>query len=120
MTLEFDELLYAPVHEGFAVTALLTPGSCVDPVTIEAIDRTSGIAVSLSGDSEVQTILPAAAVRMTQITALGLIPDELDKGTLEFNGKIWTIDSHMLDPSPEGDLKGEVLLILSQGVNFDA
>ncbi len=111
---DFDATLYAPVHELLAVTAILTAGSCEDPITVQAIDKTSGVAIALTGDSEVQTIRPAVAIRMSVITALDLILDELDGGTVEFNGKTWQIDSHLLVPSPQGELMGEVLLILNE------
>lgn len=96
-----------------AVDATLEAGSGGDAFAIRAMDKTSGMILDV-GDAEVQSILPVAVILVQALTAEGLTADaDLDGGTITLDGKRWTIKSHSLKPSPEGELRGEVVLILS-------
>lgn len=92
----------------FAVDATLTVGTAVMP--IRAIDKTQGLEVS--EQNNLQTIRPAACLRMSQLLELGIQHPDLVGGSLELNDKVWRIHSHLLRPTPDGELKGEVIVFL--------
>ena len=71
-----------------------------------------GVAVSVSGDPEVQTIQPAAAIRVSELTAAGITVAEIASGTIEMSGAVWRILSPLPRPSPAGESDGELWLIL--------
>jgi hypothetical protein len=109
---DFSALLYGPLYAILGAPALLTIDDA-PPLTITAIDKTSGVEVSASGSLDVLSIKPAAVVRMSELAALGVALAALDEATLLLNGKSWRVRSHMLKPGPQGEHKGEVFLILS-------
>jgi hypothetical protein len=47
-----------------------------------------------------------------ELTEKGVLLADLDEGSIALNGKPWRIKTHLLKPSPEGELAGEVYLIL--------
>lgn len=81
--------------------------------TIQAIDETDGVVVSVDGMG-VETIAPAASVRATDLRDLGLAPGDLDGGTLVLNGTDWRIVSVRPRPSPSGEPGGTYRLTLEQ------
>lgn len=97
-----------------AVTAQLQPGDGTGSTGIDVavIDKTIGIEIGGDGDAGLQTIRPAAYVRMATLTANSLDRSDLDNGILTINGKDWRIEAHVLRPSPDGELKGEVCMLL--------
>jgi hypothetical protein len=82
-----------------------------DEYEIRAIDKTSGTEVMI-GDTEFPTVMPAAAVMVEDLTALGLNAGDLVDGTLTINEVEWRIINHRPRPTPAGESKGELLLIL--------
>ena len=111
--MEISDLLYGPLYASFGAPAVLTLRPDAPGIPITAIDRTEGVEVSASGSIDVLTIKPAAMVRMSELTELGVMLADLDGATLLLNGRVRRIDSHMLKPGPQGDSAGEVYLILS-------
>lgn len=111
---DFDSLLYGPVYDVLAdAEAVITVDGLTEPQTVPAIDRTEGVEVSASG-ADWQTIKPAAVVRSSALTSVGIAARDVDGGSLTLNGKTWRITSHMLKPSPNGEAAGEVWLILAE------
>lgn len=117
--MDYASLLYDPNYSIFGVAAVLTMDCGEPPMTITAIDKTSGIIVggttdngsrAFGGSVDVQTILPAAVVRAAELADIDLA--NLEDASLELNGKTWTVKSYMLKPSPKGEGDGEVFLIL--------
>ena len=100
------------IYFDFAVAATLTAGTGTGatPLAVTAIDKTEGL--ELTEQNGLQTIRPAACVRMSELTAAGIAHAELETGTLALPDKTWRIHSHMLRPTPDGELKGEVILFL--------
>ena len=100
------------IYFDFGVAAILTPGTGTgaDPVAVMAIDKTEGL--ELTDQNGLQTIRPAASIRMSQLTDAGIAHAELDNGSLALTDKTWRIHSHLLRPTPDGELKGEVILFL--------
>jgi hypothetical protein len=111
-------LLYGPMYgtAGFGVAAVLTlPGTDGAVIELRAIDKTAGIVTGSSGgrfNAEVETISPAAAVRAGDIANIDKA--DLHGATLEMNGKTWTVENHAFRPSPNGEVDGEILLILTE------
>jgi hypothetical protein len=110
--MDYQSLLYNPNYLIFGVEGTLTlPGTDGDVIVLAAIDKTSGVEVG--GSADVQTILPAAVVRASELSSISLT--DLEDATLVLNSKTWVVKSHMLKPSPKGEADGEVYLILYEG-----
>lgn len=114
----FDEILYGPVFDMWAVDASLKSARGGAAVAIRAIDMTQGLNLTdTSGSNSMsslieQTVRPAASVRASELAERAIAIADLDGGEITFNGKKWTIDTHIMNPSPTGENTGEVLLIL--------
>lgn len=80
--------------------------------TITAIDKTSGIELSPGGEGLLQTLAPAAAIRVADLTANGLVADDLVGETITLNSVSWKIINHQSKPTPRGEAAGELYLIL--------
>jgi hypothetical protein len=111
MTIDWDTLLNEPLYNALAYSATLTPDGTAAGVTIDAIDETAGIVLAEQG-IDLQTIEPAAKVRLSDLDAAGIALEDLDDGTLVLNGTTWRIKSHRKLPDPDGS--GEVLLLLAK------
>ena len=108
----WSNMLDAIYASEIGVSATLTAGTGTgaDGLSVTAIDKTSGLEVS--DQDNLQTIRPAAIVRMAELTAAGILHSELDSGSLAIAGKTWRIHSYFLKPNPDGEIKGEVVLLL--------
>ena len=112
--IDYQSLLYDPIYLVQGVPASLTlVGGSVFGVTV--LDKTSGIDI---GDStaQVQTIKPAAVVRVAELRAAGIVAEYLPKASITFSGFQWKITSTRLRPSPNGENDGELFLILTAKV----
>jgi hypothetical protein len=113
MTIWTDSLS-AVYASAMAVDAVILPPTSGAPVAVRAMDKTSGVVLATDTDAEYQSVVAVAVVQMTALADAGLVADtDLDGGTITLDGKAWTIKQHRLKPSPEGELRGEVVLILS-------
>ncbi|MES0176870.1 hypothetical protein [Mesorhizobium sp. M0006] len=112
--MDYTSLLYAPVYAVLGVPAVLTLCGGQPPMTLMAMDKTAGVVVGGGGrfGSEVETIAPAAAVQATDLADIDLA--DLRNASLEMNGKTWTVRNHQMKPSPNGEGKGEIWLLLSE------
>lgn len=108
MPLDMQSLLYGPLYATWGVPATLTVGSTPYPVTV--IDQTAG--VQLAGTTELETMRPAAAIRVSDLEAFGITAAQLDGQSISFNGNSWTIVAWRPKPSPNGEADGEYLLLL--------
>lgn len=108
--MDYPTLLYDPIYDIFGVEAKITPGVGGSPFTVTALDKTAGIAVGSGVD--IQTIEPAACVRVYELTANDISRLDLDNGTIEINNVTWRIDATLPRPSPSGEAIGELFLIL--------
>lgn len=109
--MDYQALLFDPIYsiQGVPAALLLANGTLLDSLT--ALDKTAGIDVG-GGDVQVQTIAPAAVLRVAELTARGVALDDLIKAKLLMNGNEWRVNSHRPKPSPKGQRDGEVYLIL--------
>lgn len=104
-----QELQDAVYGSEFGVLATLT-GTGGSQFSLTAIDGTAG-AEQLSPVG-VQTEVPTATVRASDLATLGLSPLALDGMLLQMNGGSWLVTSHRPLPSPLGEGDGEYLLLL--------
>jgi hypothetical protein len=80
---------------------------------IDVIDKTDGIDLSMgSGDITVPTLVPGCCLRITDLVELGLSRGDLDDATITFNDQTWKIYNSMPRPTPNGESRGELLLLL--------
>lgn len=109
--MDYQTVLYNPIYLVQGVSAVITlPDTTTVLKPVMVLDKTAGIEIKMGTD--IQTIVPAAVVRMVELAAQGMKPPQLDYGTISFNGKNWKIVSHRLRPSPNGLDDGEALLVL--------
>jgi len=108
--MDYDAVLYDPIYAVQGVSATLTIGATVYE-ELTALDKTSGIDTGEQGPL-VQTIRPAACFRVSELLSRGVTVASLTGATLEMNGLQWKVSSHRAKPSPNGEAKGEVFLIL--------
>jgi hypothetical protein len=116
--------LDALYRSDLAVHALLQPGSgSSETVVVRAMDLSAGVAVGDASEVKAQSLLPAAVVRMTELTAKGLTRDDVGEGTItmpvdEHGGLLphsvtFAIAATQPKPSPEGEAKGELYIFLA-------
>lgn len=81
--------------------------------SVRVIDKTAGVDLMPLGHAKVPTIVPAACVQRTVLTAAGVtdLADVINQ-TLTLNGATWRIVNHAYRVYPGGELGGEVTLIL--------
>lgn len=112
--MDYQATLYDPIYSVQGVDATLTLEGALAPLTgLTVLDKTGGVDVG-SNEMNVQTILPAAVLRVVELTARGVDVDSLPRAVLEFNDSTWRVKSYRPKPSPKGERDGEVYLILEQ------
>lgn len=104
--IDFDAAMLGPIYATLGVSATLTIVDPSDDFDLTVIDKTGGVEVG--ENVEVPTIKPCAAIRISDLTALGLSKDDLIDGTLTFNGSSWTITNVVPKPVPNGERSGEI------------
>lgn len=111
--MDYQAQLYDPIYDVLGVPAMLEPKSgFTSVVDLTVIDKTAGVEVT-EGKIGIQSIYPAAVVRMAELAANGVALGDLDQTPIAFNGRAWRIRSHRAVPSPHGEGDGERLLILT-------
>lgn len=108
--IDWNDALYDPIYETLGVPGVLTLRDDRAFSTITFMDKTTGVEI---GTNENPVIEPAACVRRSELTALQIRPDDLKDATLLMNGFEWKVRRHALRPSPNGELQGELYLLLS-------
>lgn len=118
--MDWQTLLLDPLYETLGTDAVIR-SVYFDSFPVRAIDKSSGVAVSGSSpDSQhpsVQTLLPAAVIMMKSIIDLGINASDIEGGTIEMNGKMWSIKASQPKPSPDGEDAGELYLMLMEEEN---
>ena len=111
MTIWSDMLdgIYAS-EAGVSATLTAGTGTGADGLSVTVIDKSSEMV--LVDQDNLQTIRPAVCIRMSELNTANIAHAELDGGSLAMTDKTWRIHSHLLRPTPDGELKGEVLLLL--------
>jgi hypothetical protein len=112
MAIDYQASLYDPVYTALGVTATIALDGTAGEFSLTVIDKTAGIDVS--GDVNVASIKPAAAVRMAELVLNGIERASLYGGTITLNGVTWRIDATAPRPAPTGENEGELYLVLSR------
>jgi hypothetical protein len=111
---DYQVLLYNPIYLVLGVPAVIHMGTPLGDIEVTVVDKTVG--VTLNQGPDLQTEVPAAAVRAAEIVAAGIQLDELDGKLLRMNGVDWRISSLYRKPSPLGESDGEIYLLLDGGL----
>lgn len=87
-------------------------------VGVRAIDKTAGIAVPTANGFDLQTLSPAATIRMSELLENGIdlehVKSDVNRGQIELSEKRWRIGSIRFEPTAGGPVStGEVYLMLS-------
>ncbi|HET7375925.1 MAG TPA: hypothetical protein VFK30_04405, partial [Anaerolineae bacterium] len=114
--IDFQAQLYNPIYASeLCVDATITT-SGGDEMEVRAKNAT--VPSSFSGPSgavDFQAFRPSAIVRMAQLLSLNadlIIQDDIQGGTIEMDGKVWSIKSYEYIPAPTGINTGELRLFL--------
>lgn len=110
--IEFSPV-YRQLYAVFGVSATITPASG-SAHALTVIDKTKGMEVQ-DTKTGVATIVPAALVRVPELTARGLTRANLRRASVVMNGKTWRVENTVPKPAPTGEADGEYLLHLSEG-----
>lgn len=107
----YTDLLYGPIYAvlGAAVTLTLESATVLELI---GLDKTAGAEITVADDASLQTIHPAAVVRMADLAELGVAPEDTMNARITINGQDWIVKSYYPKPSPRGEADGELYLIL--------
>lgn len=73
-----------------------------------AIPKIAGATIDPPGTPfEIQSIRPAADVRVSELTENSITRDDLKGGEIDLAGSTWRIESTLPRPSPDGDPFGK-------------
>lgn len=108
--IDFSTLLYDPIYRAFGVPATIL---CLYGTSFEltVIEKTSGVEV-FDGTGSIKTIRPAVVVRVSELSAQGLAPIDLEGASIEVASKLSRIKAMMPKPAPTGEADGELYLFL--------
>lgn len=113
MQMDFDDLLHGPIYATGLMTteaSLLTVDG--DTFNLTVIDLTEGAELQSDQGAQIQTLMPAADVRVKQLKDLDLAAEDLYNAQIELNGKTWRVHSYRRMPGPQGG--GEVRMFLME------
>jgi hypothetical protein len=108
--IDFSALLYDPIYAVLGVPAIVTPSTDASDIPLTVIDKTEGVMIEEGNAISIATTKPAAMVRVSELSSLGLTRSDLKQGRISFNNGNWTIVATQPKPGPNGP--GEVYLIL--------
>lgn len=125
--INFTQLLYRPIFDRLAVSAVLIPASKDgQKFAFDVLDKTEGVALPQQGGMILETVKPSAELMMSDVLSKGLTRDDLSAGTIVIfppgvdtsdiaNGRTWQIISYRMNQSPSGEADGTVYLHLESG-----
>ena len=103
------QTMYDNIYDSFIATDAVLASSSGKTINVRITDETKGMVIP-GGPGQVETIRPTCRVRASEIA--GIDVGDLPDGTVSFNGQTWIIKATQMRPSPEGELAGEVMMIL--------
>lgn len=108
------EIFSAALDEVYAALGTDATFAAIPGETLTVIDKTAGVDLEAgNGSIKRPTLQPAAVVRRAELTSAGVTDLATIVNTVvTFNGKAWRIASHKSKPTPEGEDKGELYLVL--------
>ncbi len=112
MGIDFTSVLYGPIYAalGVPITFILAND---DVIEVRGLDKTSGLEIT-EGQVDVQTVRPAAVLRMADLASIEVAPDDLMDAVADINGASWKVKSYYPRSSPNGVNDGELFLILEE------
>jgi len=115
MSLDYGALLYDPVYAEIGVPTTFTVTNSTDGTAadITVIDDTRP-KVLPAGSAEVRSVGPGAFARIPELAENGIGRTDYKGSVLTFNGRSWTVRSHEVRGSPNGEDLGEVRLLLQE------
>jgi hypothetical protein len=108
--IDFQQKFYTPKYKAWGIAATLTP-SGGEAKTVTVINLTKGVEVSAAG--ALNTIRPAADIRVPELISSGITRSQLRGAVLSISGKDWSVRDHESRPSPRGEDDGEIRLLLT-------
>lgn len=121
MALDYKSLLFGPIYGVLGVTATITFDDTGTTKDVTVIDKSKGVSLNIdtqgaglkrTGGADIDTLVPGAVIRMSELSAKAIDKDRLVESLLEMNGSTWQIMSIMPLPTPRGENDGELLLVL--------
>lgn len=119
--IDYKSLLFGPTYGVLGVTATVTFDDTGTTKSLVVIDKSKGVALDTqttgsglkrTGGVVVDTLTPAAVVRMSELSAKSILKERLIDSVLDMNGGAWKITSIQPMPTPRGENDGELLLVL--------
>jgi len=111
--MDFSAVLLAPIYATLGVPVTFTQAESAGSYSFTAIDKSAGVENPFGAAMD-QTLVPAAVLRMKELTDAGLTRADIDRGYLVMNGKTWRVEAHRMKPTLGGEADGEVYLYLSE------
>lgn len=120
MAVDYSALLYDPVYAEIGVPAMFTVTNATDGAVsdITVIDDTRP-KILPAGSAEVRSVGPGAFARIPELAEAGITRADYKGSVLIFNGRTWTVRSHELRGSPNGEDLGEVRFLLQEVQSTD-
>jgi hypothetical protein len=105
------QAMYDNIYDSFIATDASLSSSSGKTVNVRVTDETKGTVIP-GGPGQVETIRPTCRVRALDLVSASIDVADLPDGGITLNGQSWIIKATQMRPSPEGELAGEVMLIL--------
>jgi hypothetical protein len=109
--MDYQAALLDPIYNTVGVPAVLTLFDGQEFTDLTVLDKSAGVDNG-DGGVTVQTMVPAAVIRASELVANSIERTQLQNAVLEMNSTTWTVTSFKPKPSPKGELDGEVILFL--------
>ncbi|MGR3593095.1 MAG: hypothetical protein ACU0B9_07275 [Limimaricola soesokkakensis] len=114
--MDYTTLLYDPLYAAFGIPAILTPDRPLAVIVAVTVIPQSARA-DVSQEFELDTVRPSVVVRRNDLEKAGFPIADLDRGLLTYGGRSWRIEAHAVQPGPDGEASGEIILYLSENVD---
>ena len=105
------QAMYDNIYSSFISSDASLSSSSGKTINVRVTDETKGTVIP-GGPGQVETIRPTCRVRAADLVAAAIDVADLPDSNITFNGQTWTVKATQMRPSPEGELAGEVMLIL--------
>lgn len=111
--IDFTALALDPAYDIWGVAVTMTLAAGPPAIALTVLDKTAGIEIA-DGEAGVPTIVPAAVLRVKELTSIGKSRTDLRNAAFSMHGKAWRVTHIRPRPTPGGEADGELLLVLVQ------
>jgi hypothetical protein len=105
------QTMYDNIYDSFIATDAMLVSSSGKTIKVRATDETKGTVIP-GAPGQVETVRPTCRVRLSELDVAGIDVGDLPDGSISFNNQSWIIKATQMRPSPEGELAGEIMMIL--------